>query len=338
MSQPTAMRSQPLSRLRSLYARRFRSVSARPGMTAAESARDQLDAVAAHLAARRDALLQRWREAADADPELTTASALSRAQFFDHIPEVLDALRADARAPATATSGRRPPQDQREGAAGHGMHRWQQGYRQREAMREWRHLHLCLVDELEAFSLAHPETVAEAMSAARRALAELCSDGVCESADQYQQLQRSEAAGRVRELDADARRARGARGAPGRDAARGRARSARQPRRGDVRDRGARPRGRRGRCARARPRRAATRRGLDDRASQRPDQPRPPRGRPRAAHRRAVRRGGAARASCARRCSRSRRSAASHSSPTGRRRSPSKATGSTPTGSRRTSS
>jgi hypothetical protein len=49
-------------------------------MTAGESARAQIDAVAAHLAASRDALLQRWRQATDADPELTSASALSRAQ------------------------------------------------------------------------------------------------------------------------------------------------------------------------------------------------------------------------------------------------------------------
>jgi len=168
-------------------------------MTAGEIARDQLDAIAAYLAARRHALLQRWREAADADPELTTASALSRAQFFDHIPEVLDAFERMLRARYRQERAE-AAEDQREGAAGHGMHRWQQGYQQREAMREWRHLHLCLVDELEAYSLAHPETVAEAMTAARRALAELCSDGVCESADQYQQLQRSEAAGREREL------------------------------------------------------------------------------------------------------------------------------------------
>ncbi len=165
----------------------------------AESTADQLDALATHLAATRESLLQGWREAADADPQLTSASALSRAQFVDHIPEVLDAFEQMLRAPyghdrAEAAKG------QREGAAGHGMHRWQQGYRQREAMREWRHLHLCLVDELEAYSLAHPGTAAEAMAIARRALAELCSDGVCESADQYQQLQRSEAAGREREL------------------------------------------------------------------------------------------------------------------------------------------
>jgi len=168
-------------------------------MTAGESAREQRDAVAAHLAASRDALLQRWRQATDADPELTSASALSRAQFFDHIPEVLDAFERMLRARFSEERAE-AAEDQREGAAGHGMHRWQQGYRQREAMREWRHLHLCLVDELEAYSLAHPRTAPEAMADARRALAELCSDGVCESADQYQQLQRSEAAGRVREL------------------------------------------------------------------------------------------------------------------------------------------
>ncbi len=168
-------------------------------MAPGESAREQIDAVAAHLAARREALLQRWREAADADPELTSASALSRAQFFDHIPEVLNAFERTLRARYREERAE-AAEDQREGAAGHGMHRWQQGYRQREAMREWRHLHLCLVDELEAFSVAHPETVTEAMAAARRALAQLCSDGVCESADQYQLLQRSEAAGRVRDL------------------------------------------------------------------------------------------------------------------------------------------
>jgi len=159
----------------------------------------ELAAVASHFAARRDELLERWREAADRDPQLTTASALSRAQFYDHIPAVLDAferrLRAQRRDEKAAAAD-----DQREGAAGHGMHRWQHGYQQREAMREWRHLQLCLVDELEAFGLAHPELGTGAMSTARRALAELCSEGVCESADQYAQLQQAQAAGRVRDL------------------------------------------------------------------------------------------------------------------------------------------
>ena len=92
-------------------------------------------------------------------------------------------------------------EDQKKSASGHGLQRWQQGYREREVMREWRHLHLCLVDELERYASDHPNLETSVLPAARRALAELCSDGVCESAGQYARLQRAEAAGRVRDLE-----------------------------------------------------------------------------------------------------------------------------------------
>jgi hypothetical protein len=42
------------------------------------------------LAARREPILRAWRAAVDRDPQLTTASTISRAQFNDHIPDVLD--------------------------------------------------------------------------------------------------------------------------------------------------------------------------------------------------------------------------------------------------------
>jgi signal transduction histidine kinase len=161
---------------------------------------EDLAGVAAHFAARRDAILERWRAAADADPQLATASALSRAQFLDHIPEVLDAFAQRLRARDFAERAEAAA-DERDGAAGHGRHRWQQGYQQREVMREWRHLQLVLVDELERHTAAHPGADPAALAAARRALAELCSEGVCESADQYAALQRAEAAARVRDLE-----------------------------------------------------------------------------------------------------------------------------------------
>jgi signal transduction histidine kinase len=162
---------------------------------------DPLASIAAALAARRPAILQRWREAADADPELTTASALSRAQFFDHIPEVLDAFerRLRARLPDERAEAAR---DERTGAVGHGLVRWQQGYRQRELMREWRHLHLILVDELEELARANPRPDADAYAHARRELAALAADGVCDSATQYARLQQTEAAGRLADMEA----------------------------------------------------------------------------------------------------------------------------------------
>jgi signal transduction histidine kinase len=169
-------------------------------MPAPRQLKDQLPLIAAALADRRDAILQRWREAADADPELTTASALSRTQFHDHIPEVLDAFERRLRARHQGEKAE-AVEDQREGAVGHGLVRWQQGYQQRELMREWRHLHLILVDELEAVAGSRPEIKGEALAIARRELAQLASDGVCESATQYSRLQQVEAAGRLRDLE-----------------------------------------------------------------------------------------------------------------------------------------
>jgi signal transduction histidine kinase len=161
---------------------------------------EQLDALASHLDARRSTILHRWRSAVDADAELTTASALSRTQFYDHIPAVLDAfehkLHAQQRREEVAAE-----RDQKDSAAGHGLQRWHQGYQQREVMREWGHLHLCLVDELESYAAANPGLEADVMATARRALAQLCSDGVCESAAQYARLQQIEASGRVRDLE-----------------------------------------------------------------------------------------------------------------------------------------
>ena len=50
----------------------------------------QLTALAEHLATRRSAILDGWRNAVAADPELRTAPSLPRSQFYDHIPELLD--------------------------------------------------------------------------------------------------------------------------------------------------------------------------------------------------------------------------------------------------------
>ncbi len=171
-----------------------------PGARDASPETEQLSALATHLGERREALLRTWRQAAENDPELTTASTLSRSQFRDHIPEVLDAFerRLCAR---HRTEMIEAALEQKEGAAGHGVHRWQQGYQQREVMWEWRHLQLCLVDELERYAAEHPDLAPGVMPKARRALAELCSEGVCESAGQYARFQQTEAAGRVRDLE-----------------------------------------------------------------------------------------------------------------------------------------
>jgi signal transduction histidine kinase len=161
---------------------------------------DQLTALADYLQAGRSRILLGWQEAVAQDPELTTSSTISRTQFNDHIPQVLEAFehRLRARNPADKRQAR---EEQRENAAVHGLHRWQQGYDQREAMREWGHLHLCILRELERYESEHKQTVQSVMPVARAALVRLCAEGVCESASRYASLQQAEAAARVNDLE-----------------------------------------------------------------------------------------------------------------------------------------
>jgi signal transduction histidine kinase len=158
-----------------------------------------LAALASYLDERREAILAAWQRAVDLDPSLTTPSSLSRAQFNDHIPDVLDSFerKLTARRVSEETAAER---EQRETASDHGLIRWQQGYNQYETMLEWGHLQLCLLDELETYASAHPEST-QAMVIARRELAVLCSQGVSESAARYTRMQQAEAAGSVADLE-----------------------------------------------------------------------------------------------------------------------------------------
>jgi signal transduction histidine kinase len=155
---------------------------------------EQLTALALHLAARRDLILRAWRTAVDRDPSLTTGASLPRTQLNDHIPDLLDAFELKLR----NLAGK---EGHKENAAAHGLQRWQQGYDLREVTREWGRLQLCVMDELESYASAHSELRPHVMSTARRAWAELCSEGVSESTAQYFELQQIEALGHVRDLE-----------------------------------------------------------------------------------------------------------------------------------------
>ena len=160
----------------------------------------QCTALAEHLAARRQAILQAWRTAVDGDSQLSTAISLPRAQLYDHIPGVLDAFERKLHAWPVRQSNS-AEEKQKQDSSSHGLVRWQQGFYLREVTREWGHLHLCLLDELERYESAHPDLEPGVMSFARRALAELCCEGVSESTARYFHLQQIETVGQLRDLE-----------------------------------------------------------------------------------------------------------------------------------------
>lgn len=161
----------------------------------------QLNVLTEHLAARRQIILQVWRNAIGADPQLTTARALSRGQLNDHIPQVLDAFEHKLRSRPGGKEAQAADRLTKKEEVKHGLHRWQQGYRLPELMREWGHLQLCLFDELNAFAGAHPEIERDTMVEVAREMISLVNEAVSESCNQYERMQQAEARGRVSDLE-----------------------------------------------------------------------------------------------------------------------------------------
>ncbi len=174
-------------------------MSAQP-VVSANRARMQLSAIASELLSRRDAILDAWRTAGEPGAERGIASSLSRAQFNDHVPAVLDCLAHTIEAwpePQTATAG----EIQSARVCDHGLQRWQQGYQLRELIREWGHLQIAVGDELERYAAGHPDLEPSVMPTVRRAWAQLCADGVTDSATQYWRLHQAESSGHVHDLE-----------------------------------------------------------------------------------------------------------------------------------------
>ena len=163
-------------------------------------AREQLSALASELLERRDAILEAWRAYGEAAPDCNTGSSLSRAQFNDHIPAVLDCFSHTIQ----AWPGKRDPlaeQAETEKVSEHGLQRWQQGYQLSELVREWGYLQMCVAAELERYAAAHPSLEPSVTPTARQAWTQLCADGVTGSATQYGRLQQTESAGHVNDLE-----------------------------------------------------------------------------------------------------------------------------------------
>ncbi|HSN88368.1 MAG TPA: HAMP domain-containing sensor histidine kinase, partial [Thermoanaerobaculia bacterium] len=161
----------------------------------------QQRALADYLADRHEALLDSWGEAVKADPQLQTASYLSFTHFRDLMPKVLKNFEKRLRAmdvdPAAESD---LEQEEHERVLDHGVHRWTQGFALHELVREWHHLQIAVLRELEGYGAAHREVDPEVMSSARLLWTELCGEGIVESVEQYARLQKEEATGHLLDL------------------------------------------------------------------------------------------------------------------------------------------
>ena len=150
--------------------------------------------------AQSEAILARWRARVEADPLVENSPRLSRAQFYDHIPDILNAFCERLRAQPIS-----PAQKQRESemAHQHSRHRWQQGYSLRSLLHEWGDLNFVVLDALNTlqFPDGDADFNAAALAQTRLEWAEMVSANLSEGAAAYNELLQAEAEARLSDLE-----------------------------------------------------------------------------------------------------------------------------------------
>ncbi|WP_026628965.1 sensor histidine kinase [Dyadobacter alkalitolerans] len=148
---------------------------------------DKAKDLAAHLRARREIILNRWRERCADDPSLSSKSSFSREEFNDQVPLLLDVL--DQRLKQIE-----PTHDPIVIASEHGVHRWQNGYALRELVIELEHLIAILIDEVDRYNLDFSKLDAANASYVYRELSRIYAEANRGSVVSYNDLGQTAAA------------------------------------------------------------------------------------------------------------------------------------------------
>ncbi|MFD2934657.1 sensor histidine kinase [Spirosoma flavum] len=153
--------------------------------------------LAAYLSSRREAMLAIWRTTCESDPNLNSAAGLTREEFNNRVPFMLNELehRLGGRA------GR--PEEAKVSllAAEHGLHRWQKGYTLHELSAEMQHLNNSLLAELRLYWEVYSSIGREVMTTAYEYIATFSNQISVGSVEQYAILQRTVASSRVDVLE-----------------------------------------------------------------------------------------------------------------------------------------
>jgi signal transduction histidine kinase len=156
----------------------------------APTQRTQLAQLANFLFSRREAILTNWRTICEGDASLRIVDGLTREEFTDQVPSMLNALE---RLLNSDEEGLSPYEIARE----HGLHRWHKGYSLHELLSEIAHLHESLQAELRLFWEQSPTTEAGVLLTAHQRLSSLMHEAIGGSIAQYDEFQKAEAVERA---------------------------------------------------------------------------------------------------------------------------------------------
>ena len=153
-----------------------------------------LDELVNFLFNRRETLLNNWRTACEADPDLKKVAFLSREEFNNLIPLILDSL-------AQQLQGKQPETSPVLAAQSHGLQRWQKSIELPALVKEFSHLSVILFNELRLFRQLFPQVEPDLIIQAQQQIMVLINEIVRGSIAKHDELQRLEAANRATSLE-----------------------------------------------------------------------------------------------------------------------------------------
>ena len=152
------------------------------------------DELVAYLFNRRETLLNSWRTACETDPDLKKVAVLSREEFNDLMPLILESLEQQLQ-------GKQPETDPILAAQSHGLQRWQKSIELPSLLKEFSHLSTILFNELRLFRQLYPRVEPDVVLQAQQQIMVLVNEIIRGSITKHDELQRLEAANRATSLE-----------------------------------------------------------------------------------------------------------------------------------------
>ena len=147
----------------------------------------------AYLFTRREAILNQWRTVCEQDPTLGKVSALSREEFNNLLPIILDVLEQRLLSRPSET-------DPAIAAQAHGLHRWHKAHSLIETIQELNHLTQTLYNELQLFQQLFPQVEPVWLLGVQPQISQLMQETINGSIQKYDDLQRLQATNRASTL------------------------------------------------------------------------------------------------------------------------------------------
>jgi len=146
-----------------------------------------LSNLGAYLLAHRQDIIGEWLRAVERNPAIKSSELLKYKELVDHLPKLFENLAALLNSPHSNPHRSEARRDARV----HGKHRWRQGYRLEEVIREASIVRHILFDRwLDIFAREMPEFDGEAREIAEDIIRQAVDDIFTESADQFEEEQR----------------------------------------------------------------------------------------------------------------------------------------------------